>query len=133
MYLPSNRLCECDVSSITLEVNTHTHIFHLSQSSITLSLALPDTLCEHAQFVVYYGLARRRLAFLFCRLENLPQPYRLVGRSAGHVLTIRRHGECENPLGVAGQVGLACHSWVLPYGELVLDVTMARDQLAVLL
>ena len=120
-----------DVSSITLKV-TYTHIPFITIIGHTL-LALPDTLCEHTQFVVYDGLARRRLALLFCRLENLPQPYRLVGRSAGHVLTIRRHGEGENPLGVTGQVGLACHSWVLPYGELVLDVTMARDQLAVLL
>lgn len=59
--------------------------------------------------------------------KGVPEPERLVPCASDDRLSIRRHGQVEDTLGVARQSGYLLHRRVLPHADLVLDLTCARE------
>lgn len=59
--------------------------------------------------------------------ECVPEAERLIACAGDNDLAIRAHGQVENTVGVAGQRNDLLHTWVFPDNDLVLTVTMSRD------
>ena len=61
--------------------------------------------------------------------EHVPEPESFVPGARHDALTVRRHGEIENTVAVAGQLGHLGQAGIFPDKDLVLRVAVGRDQL----
>ena len=61
--------------------------------------------------------------------EHIPEPESFVPSARHDALSVRRHGQVENTVAVAGQLGHLGEAGIFPDQDLVLRVAVGRHQL----